>query len=164
MLSRYLLLFSLLFACCLWSCEEKSYLYEVDPVEVLPNNAGKNKPKTPDQYVSVLYSNLYRRGLSPNQMVDLTDLITSIGDKQTAFEVVTAKIMTHPDVIAQIPNDEEMRADVEKFVVDTYKRFYVRVPTEAEKAFFINFIESNPNVRPEHVYYSFATSNEYYFY
>ena len=57
-----------------------------------------------------------------------------------------------------------MRADIEQFVIKTYKRFYVRKPSEAEKTFFINYIESHPNITAEHLYFSFASSNEYYFY
>ena len=44
--------------------------------------------------------------------------------------------MNKPDVI--IPSDEEMRGDINTFLQETYRRFYVRVPTEAEKAFLKN--------------------------
>jgi hypothetical protein len=57
-----------------------------------------------------------------------------------------------------------MRQDPEAFITETYKRFFVRVPTEAEKTYMINYINSHPEVTPEHVYYAFAISNEYYFY
>ncbi|MEO1713972.1 MAG: hypothetical protein AAFU60_11635, partial [Bacteroidota bacterium] len=63
-----------------------------------------------------------------------------------------------------IPSNQEMRADIETFIEETYKRFYVRIPTEAEKTWWINYLESNTDVDPELVYFSFATSNEYYFY
>ena len=36
--------------------------------------------------------------------------------------------------------------------------------TEAEREFFLNFFNSNPNVSAEMVYMSFALSNEYQFY
>ena len=40
----------------------------------------------------------------------------------------------------------------------------VRDITEAEREFFLNFLNSNPNVSAEMVYMSFALSNEYQFY
>lgn len=144
------------------SCKEKSYYYEVNDVPVSSNNSDKNKEKTPEQFISIAYANLYQKALSPSSLVDVTDVITSIGDKQIAYETVISKFMNDSDV--KLPSNTEMRADIEKFLVDTYKRFYVRLPSEAEKSFMKNFIESNPNVTPELVYYAFATSNEYYYY
>ncbi len=146
----------------LHSCKEKSYIYEVNELEVSPNNSDKNKEKTVEQYVAILYANMFQQALSPDQQVDLADLIASIGDKQIAFEAITAKMITDPDI--QLPSNEEMRTDVSSFVTDTYRRFFVRNPTEAEKEYFINYIESRPNVTPVHIYFSFATSNEYYYY
>ena len=70
--------------------------------------------------------------------------------------------MNAPDKI--IPDDQEMRDDLDKFVKDTYKRFLVRDPSEAELEFFKNFIAANPKVTPELVYMSFALSDEYLYY
>jgi len=57
-----------------------------------------------------------------------------------------------------------MRADVDVFIVDTYRRFLIRLPTEAEKAWFRNFIETNTFVTPEVVYLSFSLCDEYQYY
>ena len=70
--------------------------------------------------------------------------------------------MNRTDVI--IPPSEDMRADLGAFLQETYKRFFVRIPSEAEKAYLKNFIESDPNVTAEMVYFSFALSEEYRFY
>ena len=144
------------------ACKEKSVIYEIDQVTVLPNNAGKDKEKTSEQYVNILYANLFQQALSPSQQVDLAELITSIGDKQIAYETIIAKFMKDPSV--SLPSNSEMRNDVGKFVSDMYRRFYVREPTQAEKTFFVNYINSRPNISPEHIYFAIATSNEYYFY
>ena len=145
-----------------FSCREKSYVYEVNEVTVSPNNAEKDKDKTTNQFVSILYSNLYQQALSPDQQVDLSDLIASIGDKQLAYETTIAKFLTDPDIV--LPSPAEMRADPTQFVIDTYRRFLVRTPTQAELAFFVNYIESRPDVTPEMVFVAFATSNEYFYY
>ena len=161
-----LLLLSTCFLLVLAACQKdnNTYIYQVNDVVVTPNNADKDKEKTSDQYVNILYANLYQKALSPNQLVDLTDVIASIGDKQIAYETITAKMMADSEVLTLLPTTPEMRADVERFVVETYQRFFVRLPTEAEKVFFVNFIETHPNLTPEHVYFTFATCNEYNYY
>ena len=144
------------------SCKEKTYLYEVNDVLVTDNNADKDKEKTIEQYLSILYTNLFQQALSPNQLVEATEIVTSIGDKQVAYETIIAKFMARPDVM--LPSKASMHNNTEQFIIDTYNRFFVRRPTEAEKAFFIHFIETRPNVTPEMIYTAFATSNEYYYY
>lgn len=150
-----LLLFSL-------SCKEKTYIHSVNEITVTPNNAGKNKEKSTEQFINITYANLYQEALSPNDLVDKTELILSIGDKQVAYESVIAKMMVDPNV--KLPTKDEMLADVEGFIIETYKRFYVRLPSEAEKTWWENYIESHPNLTPELMYFAFATSNEYNFY
>lgn len=144
------------------SCKDKDYIYEVNEVPILPNNADKDKEKTTEQYINIVYANLYQKALSPDKLVDLSKVIQSIGDKQVANEIVISKMMNDPEV--KLPSLSQMKADPEKFIVDTYKRFFVREPTQAEKAFFLNFIKSYPNITPEHIYFAFATSSEYYYY
>jgi len=144
------------------SCTENSYVYEVNEVTVLPNNAQKDKSKTTEQFINILYANLYQKALSPNQLVDITEAITSIGDKRLAYETVVAKFIKDPQII--IPTNEAMRSDVAAFVTETYKRFFVRLPTEAEKTWMTNYINTRPNLTPELVYYTFATADEYFYY
>lgn len=136
--------------------------YGVNNENLLPPGANKTKQKSDEQYVSILYANLFQTALSANQLFDITQCIESIGDKDIAREVIISNFMNKPNV--QIPADSTMRADVPKFVVDTYNRFLVRNPTEAEKTWFVNYINANPNVTPELIYYSFSISNEYQFY
>jgi hypothetical protein len=136
--------------------------YDVNNVNLLPPSAGKTKQKSNEQYVSILYANLFQQALSANRLFDITQCIESIGDKDIAREVIISNFMNKPDVL--IPADSVMQNNPEQFVIDTYNRFLVRNPTVAEKTWFVNFINANPNVTPELVYFSFALSNEYMFY
>ena len=122
----------------------------------------KDVLKTDEQYISILYANFFQTALSPSDLVQITNLIASIGDKETAYEVIISNWMNSPDI--NIPTDADMRNDLDGFIEDTYNRFYVRQPTQAEKEFFRNFITSDPNITPELVYLSFALSNEYLYY
>ncbi|MEM1217284.1 MAG: hypothetical protein AAGH79_00155 [Bacteroidota bacterium] len=142
--------------------KDTSYLYEVNTITINPNNGGKTKQKSQEQFINIAYANFFQEALAPNDLVDISKVVTSIGDKQIAFETIISKMIVDPNVV--IPSNQEMRTNLETFIEETYKRFYVRIPTEAEKTWWINYLQSNTDVKPELVYFSFATSNEYYYY
>lgn len=150
------------FLITLFSCKEKSYIHEVNQIDVAQNNADKNKEKSPEIFINIAYANLYQEALSANRLVDATEAVLSVGDKQVAYETLIAKMMIDPNVI--LPSNAEMRGDLEQFIIDAYQRFYVRIPTEAEKTWWVNYLESHPNLTSEHVFFAMATSNEYNFY
>ena len=145
------------------SCKkEYGVLYGVNEEDLIPPAAVKIKGKSETQYVSILYANLFQTALSPSNQVEIKDLIIAFGDKDLIHEIIISNFMNEPDVL--IPSDSLMRADLEAFIDDTYERFYVRPATELEKTYFKNYLEANPQVTAELVYFGFALSNEYYFY
>jgi len=148
----------------LFSCKKETEQdqYEVNQVSLYPSIGAKNKLKTQEQYVSILYTNLFQQALSGNRLVEITDCLESIGDKELGREVLISNFMNRPEVI--LPTDSIMHAQPEQFILDTYERFYVRRPSEAEKTWFLNFINGHPQITPELIYFSFALSNEYLYY
>ncbi|MEX1187991.1 MAG: hypothetical protein WED33_01955 [Bacteroidia bacterium] len=136
--------------------------YEVNNVELYSSIGDKTKLKTQEQYVSILYTNLFQQALSGNQLVQIIDCLESIGDKELGREVLISNFMNEPSV--QLPSDSAMRANPNQFILDTYERFFVRIPTEAELTWYRNFIETNPQLSAELVYFAFALSNEYLYY
>jgi hypothetical protein len=155
--------FLIFFLVALIACnKEKDVIYGLNEIETLPVNADKNKLKSPGQYLSILYANLFQTALSANGLVELSDIVEAFGDKDLIHEEIISNFMNDQGII--LPSDSTMRADIDKFIEETYVRFYVRPPTELEKTYFRNYIESNENVTPELVYFSFALSNEYQFY
>ena len=153
----YLLILALPF-----SCKKQDDSYMVNTELILPANAFKTKQKTDQQYVAILHANLFQQALSANKLYDIAQCVESIGDKEVAREVIISNFMNKSGVI--MPSDSMMRADIDEFIYETYKRFLVREPTEAETTYFKNYINSDPNVTPELVYFAFALSNEYLFY
>lgn len=144
-------------------CNKKDhYIYDVNEVVTQSVNAEKKTLKSNQQYLAILYANLFQKSLSSKDLAQLMDVIESVGDKETVKEVIISSFMNDPAKI--IPTDAEMRADIDQFISDTYVRFLVRNPSEAEKTWFRNFILSDPNVTPELVYMSFSLSDEYNFY
>jgi|JI102314A1RNA_FD_contig_71_580506_length_1840_multi_2_in_0_out_0_2 hypothetical protein len=142
--------------------KEQVGLYEVNEVQLLPDAAGKDKLKSNQQFVSILYTNLFQTGLSGVDVFELDQLFQSIGDKDLAKEVLISNFFNDSSV--QLPSVLEMNSDLNTFIENTYKRFFIRMPNEAEKTWLRNFIQANPYVTPEIVYFSFALSNEYKYY
>jgi len=144
------------------SCQKDLYeVYEVNSIDVLPVNALKNKAKTDAQYISILYTNYFQTPIGPNKLLQALDAIRSIGDKQVAYDMIVSKYLNATPVL---PSKEEMDADHEAFIRSTYMRFLTRQPTEAELAWMLNYLKSNPNLTPDLVYLAFSTSNEHYYY
>ena len=161
-LTKYMLLFAVIAG--LWGCKKDPIEphFELNSYELYPSTAGKDKLKTNEQYVAILHANLFQTALSANDIFDLNNCIESIGDKELAREVIISNFMNKEGV--QLPSEEDMDADIDQFIEDTYIRFFVRIPTEAEKTYLRNYIQGNPFMTPELVYFSFALSNEYMFY
>ena len=65
-----------------------------------------------------------------------------------------------------VPTDTELEPDdrIDQFVIDTYVRFFQRLPTEYEKHYLVDEITDDTLLTPEAIYIAFALSNEYQFY
>lgn len=145
------------------SCKkEQERVYELNTINARSFSGLKDKPKTKEQYIAILYTNLFQTALSGNQLVQIINSMESIGDKELAREVVISNFMNRPEII--LPSNDFMRNETDAFLNETYERFFVRQATEAERQWFKNFLQSNPQISPELVYYAFALSNEYLFY
>lgn len=145
------------------SCKkEKEGIYELNDVLIADQDAIKDRMKTNEQFVSILFTNLFQSGISSDIVFELNQCFLSIGDQELAREVLISNFFNQPSV--QLPTPEVMMADLDGFIIDTYKRFFVRLPSEGEKTWVKNFILSNPYMTPELVYFSFALSNEYLYY
>ncbi len=145
------------------SCKKKDvYEYGVNQETILPNNVGKTRLKTNDQFAAILYANLFQKALSTSQIYQISQAMDSKGDQILARQLIISNFMGKPGVI--MPTNTEMRADIPKFVEETFIRFYIRRPTEAEKAYLSESINTDPRLTPELVYFAFALSDEYMYY
>lgn len=156
----YLFLLFFVFSAC--KKDKNAYLYELNETEVANPTGKKTKHKTEEQYVSILYANLFQEALPASDLYEISKCIMSIGDKEIAHEVVVSNLMNRPEI--KLPTDAEMRADLSTFIFKTYKRFYVREPSMAEKTWWLNYLNANPQITSELVYVSFALSEEYLYY
>tara|TARA_B110000908_G_C10210853_1_gene430151 strand:- start:321 stop:803 length:483 start_codon:yes stop_codon:yes gene_type:complete len=144
------------------ACQKEKYTYGLTSVDILQPSANKNKLKTAEQYVAVLYVNFFQKAISTKELVELERLIRSVGDKRLIYELIISNFLNSPEVI--LPTDSEMRVDLDLFLEETYRRFYVREATQIELNYYKNYLENNSTVNPEMVYFAFAISDEFFFY
>lgn len=139
-------------------------IYHVDTVPVYSSSLEKDRLKSPLQYISSVFSNLYFSSVPSNVLDNLAIYRLSIGDKSLVNEMIINAMLQDPIVLANIPDDSEMRDDLDAFIETTYLRFFLRNPTEYEKYSLKEMIESDPDLDPVEIYRAFLLSNEYQFY
>ncbi len=137
-------------------------IYGITPQVIYSSNAEKTRQKTPVQYISILYGDLFNERIPNNVLNNLSLLSTAIGDKGMVNELILSHYLNNPTL--ELPTDAEMQSDPETFATETYVRFYKRNPTPYEKIYLVNLIEEDPEITVEVIYTAFVLSNEYYFY
>ena len=135
--NKYFLSF-LIFIILFSSCKKDDPVYSINQIQANAYNANKTKLKSPSQFISILYANLFQKALSANELVEITRCIESDGDKELVHEVIISNFMNRDGVT--LPSDSLMRADLEAFIEETYRRFYVRDITAAEREFLLTFL------------------------
>ena len=137
-------------------------IFEITNEVVYQTSAEKTKQKTTEQYISILFTNLYQVSIGQSVLADLAELRAATGDKQLADELILNGFINSGEAV--IPSNSEMRADIESFVRETFIRFFLREPNAYELFELKEAIESDPDLTPELIYQGFALSNEYKFY
>jgi hypothetical protein len=129
------------------------------------DNLNKDKAKSNIEFHSILSTNLFQKPSSINELSRIDRVMQSCGDKTLINEVIISNYMNKSNV--KLPSRQMMIDSIDRFIEETYIRFFIRRPTEAEKTWFRNYInanKSNPAFRPELVYTAFSASDEYMFY
>ena len=145
------------------SCsKEKSYLYDVNNVNVTQPGNNKNTAKTTTEFISIAYSDLFGTTVSNADLVNMFTAYSSFGDKKLIEDRIIRTLLDRPGVL--VPTSQTMRNDISLFVTNSYKKFYNRAPNEFEKYYLKNLIQNDTAVTPAMLYYSFMTSNEYRYY
>lgn len=138
------------------------YTYNVENEVIYQSNVEKTRQKTPELYISILYSNLFQSSIPANDLSELAGIRAGTGDKQLADELFLNGFVNGGNAI--IPTDSEMRDDIDAFIHNTYLRFFLRIPTAYELYELKKEIEADAQLTPALIYQGFALSNEYKFY
>lgn len=170
-LSRYILFVAgfsavMLAFSCKKEIEEKeiydNVIYQVDTSRLYLSSAEKVKQKSQTQYISIMFSDLFSKNISGNELTELSEISLAMGDKSMANELTLSHYLN--STALDKPSDAEMRADVEYFVEITYLRFYQRNPTPYERLYLTDIIEKDLELTVLDIYTAFILSNEYYYY
>lgn len=147
----------------LFSCQQEDiYLYEINPVEVNQAGVDKVNQKSDLEFLSLAYADLFGTTISSTGLTVMVQAYESMGDKTLIADIIIRNLLNTPG--ANIPTDVEMRNDLETFIDDTYKKFFIRFPGEYESWYLNQLITEDPDFSPEMVYYAFLTSDEYRYY
>ena len=140
----------------------KDFVYDVEGEVIYQSNVEKTRQKTPELYISILYSNLFQTSVPQQDLAQLAQIRAATGDKQLADELFLNAFVNSGFAI--IPTNAAMRDDIEQFISDTYLRFFLRIPTAYEVFELKKEIEEDEGLTPVLIYQAFALSNEYKFY
>lgn len=153
------LLLSLVFCLFFISCKkETENVYAIDPVHV-SQTGQKGNFKSDLQFVSIAYSDLFGKQISVQELNALIGGYNAVGDKSLVIDLIIRNLFMQPGIIKT--SQAAMQSDPETFIDDTFKRFFIREPSEMESWFFSNSIKSNPQLLPEDIYYSLMSAEEY---
>lgn len=145
------------------SCKrEVTKQYAIDEVELYTSASEKKNLKTDEQFISILYSDLFGTAITNTKLQELNQAYTSMGDKFLIIDILIKSMLADP--AAQVPTKAAMDAQPESFVETAYKTLLVRNPTKQEEWFLVNQIEKNKTLEPIDIYYAILTSDEYRYY
>lgn len=142
--------------------QEDVYLYEVNPVEVNQPGVEKANQKSDLEFLSLAYADLFGTTISSSQLNVMVQSYESMGDKTLIADIIIRNLLNTPG--AKIPTDAAMRSDLDRFINETYKKFFIRLPGEYESWYLKQLITEDTDFGPEMVYYAFLTSDEYRYY
>lgn len=142
--------------------KETLYVYDVNTVNVEQEGGIKQHPKTTTEFISIAYSDLFGSTISNTDLQKLNVAYSAFGDRKLIEDMIVKNFLNN-NAIA-IPSKAQMQNDVSKFVTDTYKKLYNRLPNEYEKYYVTKVINADANITPVLVYYAMMTSNEYRYY
>ena len=153
----------IIFCLTLFGCKQEVVeQYEINDVNLYSSASEKKNLKTDEQFISILYTDLFGRSIDNNELKKLNTAYSSMGDKFLVIDIMIRSMLSNSAAIVHTKN--EMRARPDDFIEETYKRFLVRQPTEQEKWFLKDRIENNASLEPIDIYYALLTSDEYRYY
>ena len=145
------------------SCKrEVTKQYEINEVNLYTSASEKKNLKSDEQFISILYSDLFGTAITNSKLQELNQAYTSFGDKSLIIDMLIKSMLADPG--AQVSTAQGMRDAPGEFVQTAYKTLLVRKPTKQEEWFLVNQIEKNPDLEPMDIYYSMLTCEEYRYY
>ncbi len=147
----------------LLACKREEVVrYEINPQHVSSSSTNKANLKSDLQLITIMYADVFGASLGNEELKGLNQAYLSFGDKDIVIDRITQYFLSQSG--AQIPTAQAMRANIDQFIIDSYTRFYVRQPNEAEIFYLKKIIEEDTSIQPRDVYYALLTGEEYKYY
>jgi hypothetical protein len=145
------------------SCKKKKeYVYEITPVTAKKESRNKNSIKTPNEFISLAYSDLFGVSIASKKLLLLNEGYTLFGDKKYVESIIIRNLLNDPQL--QLISTQNMRANPKDFVTKAYKTLFAREVTEYELQYLTNYINTTPTLTSKLFYHSLLSSNEYRYY
>ncbi len=136
--------------------------YEVNPVTVNSNGVSKSRQKSDLQLISIMFSDVFGRAISQNELQMLANTYNSLGDKQVIINRFTWRFLNDPS--ADLPANTELVNNPTEVIETLFARYLSRPPGEMEVWYYQNWIADNPDLEVKHLAFVLLTSDEYKFY
>jgi hypothetical protein len=144
------------------SCLEPDPIYEVEPVTVQEQGGQKKGFKSDRQFVSGAFSDLFGKQITSAELDESMVCYNAISDKGLVRDMIIRDMLRRNSLV--VPAAQDMRNDKDKFIIDTYRKFYKRDPSDLEKWTLLNQIDQDTTLNPVLIYYAFLSSEEYLYY
>ncbi len=137
-------------------------IYEVNRQQVSLNTIDKEALKADLEFIANVHNDLFGTPIDGGMLQQTLVDLASSNDKKLVTDLVVRQMLNRADLPA--PTDAAMRADLDGFVLKTYKRFFHREPNPFEAFKIRQMIEGDSAMSPVMVWYAFLTSEEYRFF
>ncbi|MBX7181020.1 MAG: hypothetical protein K1X82_02820 [Bacteroidia bacterium] len=162
-LNLHRILFVLFISFLNQSCrKETAYIYGVTDVTISRTGANKENVKSTTEFISIAYSDIFGTTIPHSELVKLQAAYSAFGDQKLIEQLVIRNFLNQSG--NTIPSATDMNSDLDKFIDQSYIKFFARHPNEYEAYYLKNLLISDPGITPELVYFSMMTSNEYRYY
>ncbi len=141
---------------------EPEPIYEINPVSVRVFGAEKTREKSPIEFISIAYSDIFGTTIPQNTLNKINIPYLGFGDKKAIEDLIIRNFLNSNNSI--IPSNSEMRSNPDFFVKNTIEKLFNRTPNEFEIWFLTDYINKTPSLTSSEFYYSVMTSEEYRFY
>ena len=134
-------------------------VFEVTDQNVSTDLLSKDNIKTELTLVTNAWSDLFNENMPADLLNQLVETFFSTNDRGIIVDRALRHMLNRNDL--QLPDNTEMRADLDKFCAKTYQKFYHRSPNPFEAFKLKQLIQNDNNLRPTEIYMAFLTSDEY---
>ena len=149
-------LYVMMLICIMSGCHDKR---DIGEITLARDRINKKQYKTHEQFIQIAYIDLFNRTIEPQRLSNAKHIFDSQGDDDLSYKLFVRQLIDEAG--PKIPSDSILKKDPEKFVIQSYLRFFGRYPGGYEKKILIDDINNDKSVTGGKIYYILMTTEEY---